>query len=344
MRGWWRVRRRLQGAGAPTVDARPPGLSFGAWERLASDVLVVCHPDWRGVRVAAYAHREPVVEVADAGRWAADLAAQVEQAGVRTVVAHGYPPGTDRLLRELARRGVRGLVVLHSSMAQHGGEAGEAAVADAVATLARDRVVERIGFVKQGLAEAFAELGYPASWVPNRAPRLPAVERLDLGRDRFHVGVFAEPFWRKNVVTQLAAVALLDGRARAHVLHRPEVGYLRALDVAEHGEVAWERFVQLQASVDLNLYVTLSECYPLSPIESYLCDVPCLTSRASSVFRDDPALWAVTTVETPDDPQAIADGARRLLEGRDEAVRRARSWIARWDELAGERWRDFTRG
>lgn len=341
MRGWWRVQRLLHGAGGRTVGARPPHLSFGVWERLTSDVVVVCHPDWRGVRVAAYAHGAPVVEVADAGRWAADLAASMGQAGVRTVVVHGYPPGSNRLLRELARRGVRGLVVLHSSMAQHGGEAGEAAVADAVATLARDGVVERIGLVKQGLAEAFAALGYPARWVPNRAPQLPALERLDLGDDRFHVGVFAEPFWRKNVVTQLASVALLDGRARAHVLHRPRVAYLQALDVVEHGVVAWERFLQLQASVDLNLYVTLSECYPLSPVESYLCGVPCLTSRTSSVFRDDPQLWALTTVETPDDPVAIADGARRLLEGRDEAVRRARAWTQRWDRLAEQRWRAF---
>ncbi len=158
-----------------------------------------------------------------------------------------------------------------------------------------------------------------------------------------HVGVFAEPFWRKNVVTQLLAVGLLDG-AVAHVIRRPDVSYLEGIEMVEHGELPWEQFVAIQGSVDLNLYVTLSECHPSTPQESYLAGVPCLISRMSGVFADDPRLWEITTADRPDDPSAIAEAARGLLSVSDEAVGLARAWMAHHDRRAAEIWDRFTAG
>ncbi len=324
---------------------REPTLSFGSWDRLpAADpqVIVVCHPDWRGVRTAAYSFREPVVESADLGQWGDALIAEMAAHDVDVVVLHGFPPGSAGFLEKANRGGLRTRVVLYSSMAQHGAEAGEAAVADEVLALARSEVLDRVGFAKAGLAESFVALGYPAFYVPTRAPDLPEVARHDFDPG-LHIGVFAEPFWRKNVVTQLGAVALLDD-ATAHAMRRPDVGYLDGLRIVEHGEIPWETFLSLQASMDLNLYVTLSECQPLTPVESYLSGVPALMSRTSSVFRDDPRLWELTTVEVPDDPSEIAAGARRLLDDQDEAIERARQWIDRADADAATRWRAFVAG
>jgi glycosyltransferase involved in cell wall biosynthesis len=141
-------------------------------------------------------------------------------------------------------------------------------------------------------------------------------------------------------VTQLGAVALIEG-AQAHVLRRPAVRYLDGLRITEHGVLPWERFIRLQAGVDLNLYVSLSECQPLTPIESYAAGVPCLMSRTSAVFRDDPELWALTAVDEADDPEAIAAAARRLLESRRYAVEAARRWIDRAEADAAVRWSAF---
>jgi len=64
-------------------------------------------------------------------------------------------------------------------------------------------------------------------------------------------------------------------------------------------------------------------------------------SRTSSVFRDDPVLWELTTVEVPDDPNEIAAGAKTLMANRDEAIDRAQRWIAAADGEAARRWDDF---
>jgi glycosyltransferase involved in cell wall biosynthesis len=323
---------------APTE--RPPILSFGSWDKLpGSGVVVLCHPDWRGVRTAAYTFGEPVVESEDLERWGPELIAEMTAREVAVVVVHGFPPGSAAFLQDAKRTGIATRAVLHSSMAQHGAESGEAAVADAALALAGSGAIDRIGFVKAGIAESFQALGYPAFYVPNRSPGLPEVSGQDLGDGR-HIGVFAEPFWRKNVVTQLGAVALLDDTT-AHVMRRPGVDYLDGLAVVEHGEMPWDEFLGLQASTDLNLYVTLSECHPLSPVESYLSGVPALVSRTSAVFRDDPRLWELTTVEVADDPSDIAAGVERLLANSDEAITLANRWIERADADAADRWGGF---
>lgn len=336
--------RRFRGrrAEAPLLDERAPILSFGSWDGFPQgdpSVVVVCHPDWRGVRTAAYSFREPVVECHDLARWGEDIIEQMRSHDITTVVIHGFPPGSAEFLAKARETGINTHVVLHSSMTQHGAEPGEAEVADTVLALSRDGVIGRVGFVKAGLAEAFTSLGYPAAYVPNRTPDMPAITPRGLGPG-LNVGVFAESFWRKNVVTQLSAVSLLDN-ATAHVLQQPNVAYLSDLPTVEHGVVPWEEFISLQASTDLNLYVTLSECHPLSPIESYLSGVPALMSRTSEVFRSDPELWNLTTVEVADNASAIANAARTLLDRRDEALSRARRWIAEFDVLAAKTWSQF---
>lgn len=316
-------------------------LSFGSWDDLQSSerVIQICHPDWRGVRTVSYSFASPVVECDNLSVWSDNLIEHITRANVEMVVIQGWPPGAGRFATRLAEVGIGVKCVLHSSPAQHGAEAGEAAVVDEVFTLARNEVLSEVGMAKVGVAEAFTAAGHPVTFVPNRVPVMPDMKRIDLGPG-LHVGVFAEPFWRKNVVTQLLAVGELDG-AVAHVMRRPDVSYLDHIEVIEHGELSWERFVALQGSVDINLYVTLSECHPSTPQESYLAGVPCLLSRVSGVFEDDPRLWEITTTDRADNPSAIADGARDLLLARDEAVDRAQAWMSVHDQRVSAIWKRF---
>lgn len=321
---------------------RKPGLSFGSWERLYEDdarVVQVCHPDWRGVRTVAYSFRTPVVECDDLEFWREELIEGLQRAGVDLVVIQGWPPGSGGFAQGLVKLGFEVKCVLHSSPAQHGAETAEAAVVDEVFSLASQGTITQVGMGKAGVAESFRAAGHQVVHVPNRVPSLPSVEKLNLGPGT-HIGVFAEPFWRKNVVTQLLAVGLIDN-AVAHVMRKPEVAYLNGIEIVEHGELPWAEFVALQGSVDLNLYVTLSECHPSTPQESYLCDVPCLISRVSHVFREDERLWDITSTDLLDDPSGIAEASQRLMSFKDEAVIRAAAWMTSHDKRAANLWSSF---
>lgn len=302
-------------------------------------MVQVCHPDWRGVRTVAYGFRTPVVECDDLGRWGQELIEQMIGAGVDLVVIQGWPPGAGGFAESLVDKQIPVKCVLHSSPAQHGDFAGDAEVADEVFALASQGVLAGVGMAKTGVQSAFAALGHLVSFVPNRVPLMPEITPKDLG-EGLHIGVFAEPFWRKNVTTQLLASAMLEDSV-AHVMRRPANRYLDGIRLVEHGELPWQEFVSLQGSVDLNLYVTLSECHPSTPQESYLAGVPCLISRMSGVFKSDPHLWELTSVDEPDNPTAIANGALRLLNSREEAIERATAWMTAADATAAELWADF---
>ena len=337
--------RKSTRANDPPVDAIAPRrrhLSFGTWDDLApGSVVQVCHPDWRGVRTVTYSFRTPVVECDDLEFWGEELASEIVARSPECVVIQGWPPGSTSFVRRLTGLGVKVKCVLHSSAAQHGGDAAEGGVADEILGLLREGGLYGLGMAKDGLPEAFTAIGYPVSYVPNRAPDVPAVSKRDVG-EGYNVGVFADPYWRKNVTTQLLAVGLIEG-ARAHVMLRPGNAYLREMDIVEHGILDYDTFVSLQASVNLNLYVTLSECHPSTPQESYMTGVPCLFSRTSAVFRSDPVLWAMTTVEQHDNPAAIATAGLALYENRDEATERAVEWIDEADRVGAQLWAEFIR-
>ena len=313
--------------------------SFSAWDTLdSSDVATVqiCHPQWRGVRTAAYAFGDPVIETS---RLETDLADEMREAGVRTVVIHASPPGSASFIRYASELGMSVMQVIHSSMAQHGTDAGEAeAVSNALAMQAAGDLT-RVGFVKIGVAEVFQHLGYKAFHVPNRTPQMPDITTVPLA-EGLNIGVFHDPYWRKNVTTQLGAAALMGGTA--HVMSTPDVSYLGDMSIVEHGTLPWERFVSLQASVDINLYVTLAESHPMSPIESYLTNVPCLVSRTSDLFLDDDELRELTTIAELDNPSAIARSGERLVASAALATERANEWILRQDGVAQQAWSAFT--
>ena len=297
----------------------------------------VCHPEWRGVRTAAYATRYPVIESANLTAEADAISKHCLAEDVNTIILQGWPTGAATLADTARAAGLTVLAVSHSSMAQHSAEAGEARAIEEMTALTRTGVVARLGFVKAGVAQVFMTSGLPAFHVPNRTPLIEPYERLDLGAGR-HVGVFAEPIWRKNLATQLGATHL--NRHTAHMLTEP-VGIPFWPEVVVHGVLDRTAFLGLLSSTDLNMYVSLSECHPLTPIESYLVGVPCLISRTSDVFRSDAELWELTSMDTPDNPTDIAARALRLIETGPAALAAANAWILENDALAEGAWSQF---
>ncbi len=327
--------------GAP--DRRPPHLSFGTWADLPEgSVVQVCHPDWRGVKAAAYAFRTPVVECDDLAEWAEELTAEIAGRSVTCVVIQGWPPGAGSFARLLSEKGVDAKAVLHSSPALQGEISSEADVVAEAFELARVGFLTGIGMDKSGVAEGFAAFGHQVTHLPNRASDMTGVTRMELG-EGFHVGVFGEPWWPKNILTQVLAVGLLEGSI-AHLSRPLGVTYLDDTSHVVHDGLDRQAFLNLLGSVEVNLNVSLTECHPMLPIESYLLGVPCLMSRTSAVFRNDPALWDLTTVSEHDNPSAIAEAARILIRNRGEALERARAWIATADRDAEERWVSFISG
>jgi hypothetical protein len=321
---------------------RAPEETGGSLEipEVSEGVVQVCHPEWRGVRSSAIAFRDPVLEASDLN----DLVGRTDEliaAGVTTVVIQGWPPNAEAFAAAASEAGITVLGVFHSSPSQHGVDGGEAEAVHQMFELKKSGVMSGVATVKAGLAESFQSLGYEVQHVGNRVPVLGSIEPAAVSEGT-NVGILLYPMWRKNVTTQVLAASELGWRP--FVMEDPHVPYLSPNDLTICGELPRCEFLGILAAMDIAFNVTLSECHPMMPMESYRLGVPCLVSNTSDLFTDDPRLTELTAVDHPDNPTAIALAAARLLDHRDEAVTLANASLDRTDRRSAEQWHRFTRG
>jgi hypothetical protein len=94
----------------------------------------------------------------------------------------------------------------------------------------------------------------------------------------------------------------------------------------------------------LNLYVTLSECAPMVPLESLAAGAPCLFGPSCHYFEDDARLHGALVVGQPDSAAAIAAAAERALAERDGIVSAYAAWAPGYNAAAVESMRRFLEG
>jgi len=71
------------------------------------------------------------------------------------------------------------------------------------------------------------------------------------------------------------------------------------------------------AKMDINLYVTLSECSAMLPLESISLGVPVVVGPTTTFFDDDPSLRQRLVVSSPDDMSCIRATVDGLLANYD---------------------------
>ena len=80
------------------------------------------------------------------------------------------------------------------------------------------------------------------------------------------------------------------------------------------------------ADTAATLYVTLSECSPMLPLESFALGVPCLVGPSSHLFRDDPWLAPRLVVEDPLNSALIARKLDRVIAERESVIAHYRDY------------------
>jgi len=139
--------------------------------------------------------------------------------------------------------------------------------------------IQRIGFIKKGLAEIFTALFKVECYhCPLPTPAIPpTVNRLNLDRTKVHIGVFGADTFNKNLHNQVIHALLIENSI-VHVLDKSHFDYLQAGNrIVEHGNhLPREIFLGILGSMDLNLYMSFSESWGLVAYESEAMGIPCL--------------------------------------------------------------------
>jgi len=295
--------------------ALPAELSWEIRDK-AAPVLAVVRPDWYGVTTSAR-NNFPNVLLCPPDHEPLSAVQQILDNSPSAVVFSDMSELFAEIARTVKRRSpaTRLIAHYHASFAQN----AEAAIRERfklLVALTREGVIDRAGCAKAGMAEVLDGMGVPACYVPNRAEP-PGTVAHHPARSPRRIGVFVKDIPRKNAHTQFMAARMMDN-VEIHTNEGPDLSYLpEALPLFAHGQLPYREFLKLAGDMDLNLYVSLSECYPMVVVESLIRGVPCLTSHTHEIFQHHPALGRALIVGALDNPAAIAEQAERVLADRE---------------------------
>ncbi|MGF1454273.1 MAG: hypothetical protein ACFB6R_02725 [Alphaproteobacteria bacterium] len=230
------------------------------------------------------------------------------------------------LIRQVHRyeRGARFDLFWHSNFLQMG-EAHDWSLLQPWLRAAGDGLVRRIGVVKDGLDVFFRAMGFDCIFVPNVLRDDP--DGITLSRNEDSVGLWlsGSSSYRKVPYAAIMAVKGVDGlaltgsgldeRARA-IVTALRVPFKRLwAEVLPQSQLRHE-----MRSTAVTLYVTLSECSPMLPLESFQEGVPCLVGPSSHLFRDDPVLSEALIVKDPLSPGLIAEHIQEVQAKRGDLL------------------------
>jgi hypothetical protein len=306
---------------------------FASLDRHEPTALYV--PRWHGVATATrclFRQAVPIPpspdrrpdDIGDAG-----IAAYTEillTSGVRHFIISGGDAFHLALIRSVLQRdaGIRFDLVWHANYLQLGEEAPWRLFRQWLQAAERG-LITRVGVVKAGLDEFLHHLKIDAVALPNFIPVDP--ERYNRGKVADVVGIWlsGSSSYRKLPHAMIAAVkAMRTFCLKGSGLGAEGLALVTALDVpflqVFEDVIPHERLLRAIPNTAISLYVTISECSPMLPIESFSLGVPCLIGPSSDLFRDHQLLREMLVVDQPYNPGMIADMAVAAVARRGDVL------------------------
>lgn len=335
------------------LNEEPPwGVEERQWLDKVKDkkpkVISVLDPDWKGVRSATENLVPDSLLIKDQlnDRSAERTAHLIVESGCKFILISGFPISYELLVRALKNVSprIKIYVYWHSSFMQSNEDYSWHSFL-VLHRLHNLGLIEKIGFAKKGMAETIALTGARTGFIMNYVRSVPdkPSRPLEMGP---HIGIWSlSPIWRKNPYAMIAAAALVEN-AKLHVVGQER----RAKELADllgvntifkpHPLDQIEMPIAL-SQMDINLYVTLSECTPMLPLESLSVGVPCLLGPNSHLFEDHPYLHSRLVVPYPDRSEIIADMIKQALEDRTQIISEYINYAPVYNQKARDRLNHF---
>jgi glycosyltransferase involved in cell wall biosynthesis len=314
----------------------------------APPVIAILHPDWRGIRSSTlrlYPHHYFVGDnITDED--VKYIASVLLATGIKRFLFSGLANSHILLLKELHRVSPESkkYVLWHANFLQ----SGEDYVWNSFKTILdfyKQSVIYKIGFVKKGMDEVMRRQGYRSGFVMNFVPVTVDAPSVPLAGGP-HLGIwYIEENWRKQPFAMMAASSLIEGA----LLHMPNISErskdfiaTMGLNVEYTGRVIpQEEMPGILNKMHLNLYVTLSECAPMLPLESLSAGAPCLVGPSSHLFTDDEYLSGRLIVPYPDSASVIGRYINKALQDREYIVKRYIQYARGYNQKAKQSALDF---
>jgi hypothetical protein len=177
-----------------------------------------------------------------------------------------------------------------------------------------DGLITRIGVTKSGFDGFLQQLSVDAVCLPQFVPIDHERRRPGKVADIAGIWLSGSSSYRKLPHAMIAAVkAMQSFYLKGAGLGADGLALVSALDVpflkVFEDPIPYQRLLREIPGTAVSLYVTISECSPMLPVESFSVGVPCLVGPSSHLFRDYDILRRMLVVNQPYNPGLIADMA-----------------------------------
>lgn len=278
-------------------------------------IVAICHPDFRGVKSATYALVPDVIEIPEVydRTIIRRCVRELRKYSPEKILISGHPEGYDALIKGIKQGlpDVRIFFLSHASFTWYDRNVSETSRLSKIVDLHRSGIIEKMGFVKRDVATFFKSCGHNAYYVMNRFSG-EVRKTKTVNRQNPQIGVFGSNMWHRNILNQTLA-GLMIPNATVHVNQLGKYFFLDERRIVRHGFLAKPDFDRLIEKMDVNLYISFTDCFPLSVIESLSAGIPCITSDTSEIYEYNSHLREMLVTSKIDSPAAIAERIKRIL-------------------------------
>jgi glycosyltransferase involved in cell wall biosynthesis len=283
-------------------------------------IVAVCHPEYRGIKSATYKMFDNIYEISEFHSLsvAKCVAKEILETSPKLVVLNGYPFGYDLLAREINKLDpkVKIYTYCHGPFIWFDFYPDENVVLNNYLKLNKEGIVKKMAFCKKDLVEYFGSLGYNTTYVMNRF-ELSATNIHKRNESIIKIGVFGSGLWHRNILNQVVG-ALMVPNAEVHVNELKEIPFIDNSRVVRHGILQQEEYLKLFSQMDIALYVSFTDAFPMTLIESMSMGVPAIASDTSDVYSFDQELKNMLVLSAIDSPVAIRDKVLSVLSNYEE--------------------------
>ena len=279
-------------------------------------VLGICHDDWCGVKNATLNQCSDVISIHQFDKKTIKkIIFLIKKRKFDKIAINAIPDKTDQFLISLKKQlpNIKIYLIWHGSFTQ---QTIEDHICRFNSLYPHFNKIDKFGFVKDNMAEVFNRSGIKAEFIPNRINETPTYQNKNVNKIP-KIGILSRFLWHKNNMNQIIAASLFS-KKEIHTLEIPNILYLSKLinnDLISHQFLPHEKYKKILSEMDINLYISLTECYPMVFIESLMCGVPCLVGKTSEfIFDDQKELAKYLVVQNPEDIFEIEEKIKTVLK------------------------------
>ncbi|MBX7180493.1 MAG: glycosyltransferase [Bacteroidia bacterium] len=256
------------------------------------------------------------------------------------VIASGTHPYFMDILHEYKHVSAKPTgAIFHGALTELADDHHKLASFNKFSNLVSEGVIDKIGFVKKGLAETFAGLKNVRCYPLYLKTKLPS-ETLPTKPSREYpiIAVPGVSNFNKNIHNQVAA-ALLVKNSKVFVWgNEQDFKIWNAGDrIVYQNHSGHADFLKVLSQCDATMYLSFSESWGQIITESLALGIPCLCSDTNPILDTNPALKEFLTISANDNPFLISQRLEQVLEKGEAWKTEMKNQVVFLNQLAEEK-------